>query len=209
LRDVLRSVKSAVTIPVTIKVRTGWDQDSRNTHEVTRIAADEGISWVAIHGRTRAQGYSGQADWDYIRDVAAASPLPVLGNGDIQSAATAVRRFRESGGAGVLIGRGCLKNPWIFREAMALLARDFNQVLISLSESLERCFEERMVALQLKKFSAWFSAGYPGSATFRRNIFAAKEKRDVVAISNEYYASVATLVQADTSGEAFLMGGHG
>ncbi len=120
LRNVLRSVKSAVQIPVTIKVRTGWDASTRNTHEVAQIAFDEGITWVAIHGRTRAQGYAGQSDWDYISEVKAQAKLPILGNGDINSAATANRRLEESKCDGVLIGRGCLKNPWIFRESMQI-----------------------------------------------------------------------------------------
>src|SRR4051812_20930278 len=81
LREILRAVKSAVSIPVTIKVRTGWDENTRNSSEVAQIAFDEGITWMAIHGRTRAAQYNGLADWDYIRSVKASSPIPVIGNG--------------------------------------------------------------------------------------------------------------------------------
>ena len=86
-----------------------------------KIAHDEGIAWVAIHGRTRSQGYSGLADWEYIASVKAVSPLPIIGNGDILSAEQAENRLRLSGCDGVMIGRGCLKNPWIFKEAQNLL----------------------------------------------------------------------------------------
>lgn len=120
LRDVLRAVKKRVQIPVTIKIRTGWDQQTRNASEVVQVAYDEGIEWVAIHGRTRSQAYTGQADWDYIAEVKAQSPLPILGNGDILTPQNAVERMKQYGVDGVMIGRGCLKNPWIFQESLSL-----------------------------------------------------------------------------------------
>lgn len=121
LETMIRTVKSAIQIPLTIKIRTGWDQNSRNASEVTHIAYNEGVSWVAIHGRTRAQGYSGEADWDFIREVKAQSPLPILGNGDLNTPQMVEKRLKESGCDGVMIGRGCLKNPFIFQETLARL----------------------------------------------------------------------------------------
>lgn len=119
---VFRAVKSASSLPVTVKIRTGWDEGSRNAAEVAKIAFNEGLTWVAIHGRTRAAGYSGLADWDFIAGVKSVSQIPIIGNGDINSAETAVRRIQETGVDGVMIGRGCLKNPWIFMEARELYA---------------------------------------------------------------------------------------
>ena len=119
---VFRAVKSATSLPVTVKIRTGWDESSRNAAEVAKIAFNEGLTWVAIHGRTRAAGYSGLADWDFIESVKSVSQIPIIGNGDISSAEMAVRRLQVTGVNGVMIGRGCLKNPWIFREARELLA---------------------------------------------------------------------------------------
>jgi tRNA-dihydrouridine synthase B len=121
---VFRAVKSATKLPVTVKIRTGWDENSRNAEKVAELAYNEGLTWVAIHGRTRAAGYSGLSDWDYITEVKIRSKIPIIGNGDINSAAAAVRRLRESGCDGVMIGRGCLKNPWIFREALDLWASE-------------------------------------------------------------------------------------
>jgi tRNA-dihydrouridine synthase B len=118
LGGMLRKVRSAISIPLTIKIRSGWDSDSINALEVVRIAREEGIAAVAIHGRTRVQGYSGNADWKLIREVAEAKILPIIGNGDIVSGPLAAARLFESGCAGVMIGRGALKNPWIFREAV-------------------------------------------------------------------------------------------
>jgi nifR3 family TIM-barrel protein len=117
---VFRAVKTATCLPVTVKIRTGWDESSKNAEKVAEIAYNEGLTWVAIHGRTRAAGYSGKADWEYIASVKAKSKIPVIGNGDIHNAETAVGRLRETGCDGVMIGRGCLKNPWIFQESMAL-----------------------------------------------------------------------------------------
>jgi tRNA-dihydrouridine synthase B len=118
---VFKAVKAATSLPVTVKIRTGWEESARNAAEVASIAYNEGLTWVAIHGRTRAAGYSGLADWDFIAGVKAVSKIPIIGNGDLNSPETAVRRLRESGCDAVMIGRGCLKNPWIFREAQDLL----------------------------------------------------------------------------------------
>ena len=118
--EMISTIKKAIRIPLTIKIRTGWDQHSRNADEVLKIAHHEGVAWVAIHGRTRAQGYSGLADWDYIAEVKSKAKVPVLGNGDILTARQAVLRLEQSGCDGVLIGRGCLKDPYIFADALAL-----------------------------------------------------------------------------------------
>jgi tRNA-dihydrouridine synthase B len=217
LRDILRTVKGSVKIPVTIKVRTGWDHDSRNTDEVAQIAYDEGITWMAIHGRTRAQSYSGEADWSYIADVKSKAKLPIIGNGDLTSPQKACARLIESKCDAVMIGRGCLKNPWIFAEALTLFQsqqlqpvhKDFLWLFDRLREHLEGFWEEKMVLLQLKKLSAWYSAGYPGSSQFRRTIFNTAQNEDVLKRIQDYFTEIATIRQADTSSEPFLMGGHG
>lgn len=123
---VFRAVKAASSLPVTVKIRTGWDESSRNAEKVAEIAYNEGLEWVAIHGRTRAAGYSGLADWDFIANVKSKSKIPILGNGDIHTAERAMERLKETGCDGVMIGRGCLKNPWIFNESLELYRKDRN-----------------------------------------------------------------------------------
>jgi nifR3 family TIM-barrel protein len=217
LTQVVRTVKKSISIPLTIKIRTGWEQSSRNSHEVLKIAAGEGVTWVAIHGRTRAQGYSGTADWEYIRLVKAEAKIPVLGNGDITTAKQAISRLKESACDGVLIGRGALKNPWIFKEAMALISKeertviekDFIKTFKNLRTHLESFFDERLVGLQLKKLSAWYSTGYPGSANFRKSIFQIADVKELEQAIFNYYETIQSTAQADTSSEPFLMGGHG
>jgi tRNA-dihydrouridine synthase len=233
-----------------VKIRTGWDESSRNAADVAQIAFDEGLTWVAIHGRTRAQGYSGLADWDFIAEVKSVSKIPIIGNGDINSAETAVRRMQETGVDGVMIGRGCLKNPWIFREARELFASGvrvaapsaddlragealrssfggsgainalagapqlaFEKDFIGLFEKLHAAFtkatDQRITMLQIKKFASWYSSGYPGASNFRKAIFQTQTLDEAMTMTTEFFNGLRTVAQIDTSGEAFLMGGHG
>ena len=123
----LASVASAVVravapMPVTAKIRIGWDADSINAPHVARILFDAGIAAITVHGRTRAQGYAGAADWDTIAAVAAAVPIPVIGNGDLASAADVAKRCHEIGIAGAMIGRAAMSAPWIFNQTKHYLA---------------------------------------------------------------------------------------
>lgn len=216
LRDVIRAAKKGISIPLTIKVRTGWDQNSRNTFEVVQVAADEGVSWVAIHGRTRAAAYSGLADWDYIREVKANARLPIIGNGDIHTASRAIERLRESGCDAVMIGRGCLKNPWIFMEAQARRSgisvpeRPAVVTLLNrLHEHLADYYPERLVIIQLRKFALWYSAGFPRASFFRKSLFQTQDRQSTLNAIDDYFGELSTVLQEDTSHEPFLMGGHG
>ncbi|PYK90682.1 MAG: tRNA dihydrouridine synthase DusB [Verrucomicrobia bacterium] len=114
-------VRTISPIPVTAKIRIGWDADSVNAVCVARILADAGIAALTVHGRTRAQGYSGSADWNVIGEVAVAVPIPVIGNGDLSRAADIARRRSETGIAGAMIGRAAMSAPWIFRETKGYL----------------------------------------------------------------------------------------
>jgi len=216
-RKVLAATKKAVKIPVTIKIRTGWDANSRNAIEICNIAANEGMSWVAIHGRTRAQGYAGMADWDFIAEVKNSASLPILGNGDILTPEQAIFRLKQSGCDGVMIGRGCLKNPHIFRDALALWrgqtpqveGRDFMALFAELKNEVVAHCDEHITGIQLRKFAAWFSTGYPGAAQFRKNLFQSKNNDEIMSLATEFFSAISTYQQEDTSQEQFLMGGHG
>lgn len=217
MEKLLKLIVASVKIPVTIKIRTGWDEKSRNAHEVVQLAYDCGITWVAIHGRTRAQGYSGLADWSYIADVKSRAKLPVLGNGDILSAPQAVEYLRNTGCDGVLIGRGALKNPYIFRESLDLwrsgdVARtehDFVALFGRLRQLLTAHFDDRLTQIQLKKFAAWFATGYPNSAQFRKELFQCQTGEEVFGKALTYFSALNEMRPQDTSHEPFLMGGHG
>ena len=122
LVNVAESVVRAIApLPATAKIRIGWDADSVNAVRVAKILADAGISALTVHGRTRAQGYSGTADWNVIGEVAAAVPIPVIGNGDLATPSDVAKRRRETGISGAMIGRAAMSAPWIFRETKAFL----------------------------------------------------------------------------------------
>jgi len=122
LMAILRALRRAVTIPYTVKIRAGWDEGSRNAVEVARLAEGEGAAMVAVHGRTRVQLYSGEPDWELTARVKRAVRIPVIGSGDVTTPEGAVERLRTSGVDGIMIGRGTLGDPWIFREIAALRA---------------------------------------------------------------------------------------
>jgi nifR3 family TIM-barrel protein len=218
MQKVLSACVKSVKIPVTIKIRTGWDSSLRNAVDVCKLAHDEGISWVAIHGRTRAQGYSGLADWDFITEVKNKSQIPILGNGDILTPQMALNRLNESGCDGVMIGRGALKNPLIFADALSLwkgqplrsdLKRNYHGIFTDLSQQIQLKCSEHITNIQLKKFASWFSTGYPGAAVFRKQIFQLKDNDEVLQYALQFFSSISDFEQEDTSGDDFLMGGHG
>lgn len=217
LKVMLSTVRAALDIPLTIKIRTGWDSGTRNADAVCRIAAEEGIHWVAIHGRTRAQAYEGRADWDYIAEVKANSRVPVLGNGDILTGRQAVDRVLSSGVDGVMIGRGALKNPYIFLEAMkiwtgdtsSVMQKDFAALFQRLAQHLEAQCEGQILQIQLRKFAAWFSTGYPGAAAFRKAVFQSGSATQTMDMALGFFQSLSVAQPEDTSSEPFLMGGHG
>ena len=216
MTKVIRAAKRQIQIPLTIKIRTGWDELHRNADEVCHIAYNEGVTWVAIHGRTRSKGYSGQADWEYIRKVKKKALLPIIGNGDLIFATQALKALKESQCDGVMIGRGCLKNPWIFQECLSLwnahqnfIPRCHIEILDRLYENLVKESEPRILGIQIKKLSSWFSSGYPGSALFRKEIFQIKEEKEVYKHAKQYFVGLKGSAQEDTSHEKFLRGGHG
>ncbi len=216
LQKVLSTVKSSVSIPVTIKIRTGWTCDTKNADEVCKIAFNEGITWVAIHGRSRGQGYNGNADWDYIKSVKAQSPLPVIGNGDLTSPKLCINRLKDSHCDAVMIGRGALKNPWIFKESLKTfhnnntpIKKDIITLIHRLKELYSEFTNEQTTMLQIKKFSSWFSSNLPKSAQFRKNLFSTKEPHELLKIINDYFKETTHFPQKDTRDDTFLMGGHG
>lgn len=217
LRRICRNIKNKIEIPLTIKIRTGWDQENRNALDIVQLAYDEGVTWVAIHGRTRSQAYTGKADWDYIAGIKANSPIPIIGNGDLTSATIAVSRLKDSKCDGVMIGRGALKNPWIFQQSLKLLNNqdfqplsfDYLPLFQHIKESAEGEMEDRVLCLILRKLANWYSSGLPGSGEFRRQIFSARGINETFAAIETYYRGLNPTLRKDTSHEAFLMGGHG
>ena len=215
---ILTAMVKSVKIPVTIKIRTGWDETLKNANEIVKVASDAGVAWVAIHGRTRAQGYSGNADWDFIGEVKAKSPLPIIGNGDVVTPEQAVSRYRTYGVDAVMIGRGALRNPFLFEQSKALLKGNTPLPITAdrLIELLEKqkiylgeTFEGRGSMIHARKFLAWYSSGYPGSAEFRRKVFQIMDTEVLWQETRDFFRTALEKRDMSFLSEPFLMGGHG
>jgi tRNA-dihydrouridine synthase B len=175
----LKAVRAAVSLPITLKFRAGWDEGSLNYIDTAKLAEEAGVAAIALHPRTREQGYKGEADWSRIAEVKRAVSIPVVGSGDVQDAADALRRMRESGVDGVMIGRGAMANPWIFLQ-IAQLRRgelpydptpaDKRELLLRYLEMCCAEMPERLALNKLKQLIGQFFVGLPGSAALREAI---------------------------------------
>lgn len=177
---IIEKTVRAIQKPVTVKIRKGFDQNSVNAVEVARIAQESGAAAVAVHGRTREQYYSGEADWDIIARVKEAVRIPVLGNGDVKDGASARRMLEQTGCDGILIGRAAQGNPWIFREIVADLEgkeiparpdrQEIYEMIVEHARLLEAYKGEYVAVREMRKHMAWYTAGFPYSAQLRRRI---------------------------------------
>jgi len=199
LEKILKRVKAAVSIPVTMKIRTGWDEDSINAVEVARIVEDCGGSMIAIHGRTRVQAYSGRANWNVIADVKRAVSIPVVGCGDVVTPQQAVERLNETGVDGVMIGRGAIANPWIFRQTTDVMAgqqpyqpslAEKQRVLHRYHELLRDEMHERALTGKLKQMCGYFTHGLAGGARLRERVFHSQTIGEVFDQIDEYFEAM-------------------
>ncbi len=214
LETFLGKIKRGIDLPLTVKMRTGWNDAEITIHECVQAAYNAGCEWVAVHGRTRAQGYDGLADWDLIAEVKARAKLPIIGNGDVRSAETARRRLDETGVDAVMIGRGALRNPWIFKQCMRLMTdrRDPAplELILRYKDLLEGVYETRRTLIYLRKLAAWLAFGYPGAAAFRGRMYQALSVNEVMECAQTFFDASSSLpVPKFEETEAFMMGGHG
>ena len=177
---ILEAVVGAVDVPVTLKFRTGWDSHSRNALRVAKIAEESGIKLLSLHGRTRACGFSGQAEYDTIRDLKAATRLPVIANGDISTPERAQQVLEYTGADGVMIGRAAQGRPWIFREIEHYLATgrklpaplvsEIREVLLEHLQDLYAFYGRDRGVKIARKHISWYTKGLAGSASFRHRM---------------------------------------
>ena len=188
LEQVLRAVRSAVRIPMTIKIRAGWDENSIVAAEVARLAEQIGVEGIAVHPRTRAQGYTGRADWNVIREVKQSVRMPVIGNGDINSPEDAMRMLRETGCDAVMIGRAASNNPWIFRQIAQFAATgsydepsewDRYQLLSSYFRNLIDTEWPDAIG-RMKQFTSYFTHGVRNGSELRRNVHTARTPAEIL-----------------------------
>jgi tRNA-dihydrouridine synthase B len=174
----LRTMRKAIGVRFTVKIRGGWDERTVNAVEIARIAEAEGVDAITVHPRTRSQQYTGVAPWEIIARVVDAVAIPVVGNGDVRSRADALAMIATTGCAAVMVGRGALGAPWVFAGAEA--SRDARARIIRRHAELIQTHLPGPTALvQLKKHLAWYASGFPGAAKLREALFALRTPAEV------------------------------
>ena len=203
--ELLQAVVGAVDVPVTLKIRTGWDKHNRNAVNIARIAEDCGIQALAIHGRTRACAYTGDAEYDTIRAVKSAVRIPVIANGDITTPEKAKFVLQHTGADAVMIGRAAQGRPWLFREIAHYLATgahlpapavdEILDVLLQHLHDLYAFYGEQTGLRVARKHISWYTKGLPGSAVFRHRMNMLESAEEQLRAVNDFFA------EQKTSGE--------
>ncbi|MEI6608451.1 MAG: tRNA dihydrouridine synthase DusB [Deltaproteobacteria bacterium] len=204
---IITAVIKAVTVPVTVKIRSGWNRSSINAAEIAGIAEDCGAAAIIIHARTYDQGFSGDADWRVIAQVKKAVGIPVIGNGDIRYPQDAIRMKKETFCDAVMVGRGSLGDPWIFKGISQLFAGEVEDYLPTLSQRYEMINEHWKMEAQFsghkiadksfRKHLLWYTKGLPGSSRFRQIVSSMPEKERMIDELDIFFQSLGEIA-ADT-----------
>lgn len=189
---VVEAMAKRTGVPITVKIRAGWDAHSINMVDMAKAAADGGAVAIAMHARTRAQGYSGKADWRLIAQLKRASPIPVIGNGDVMSAADGHRMLQETGCDAVMVGRGALGNPWIFEQLASGAPPPtpwmrWELIQRHLQAHLDHIGDELRAVRRFRQHLLWYSHGLRGAAAFRRHATQIDNLIDLRGVCSEFF----------------------
>ena len=220
LAPMFEKMRSKMKIPLSIKIRTGWDANTLNAAEILKIAHESGIEWVAIHGRTRTQQYTGSANWEFIESLNEKKSLPLIGNGDLHHPYAVSDRLQKTQCDALMIARGALRNPFIFLESLdpayasqkrsIFTGSDYWQVIQRLHAYVTEVYpEERTSLVQVRKLIVWFAAGFPHAAAFRAQVFGCPDLEDTMKLTEDYFLSLGDSQKFINYDEVFMSSGHG
>lgn len=194
--EIIKAVVGAVNVPVTVKIRSGWDQSSINAVEIAKIAEANGASAITVHARTRAQGYAGKADWNIIKEVVNAVDIPVIGNGDVVSCYDAKKMLDETGCSAVMIGRGLLGNPWLIKECVEYLESgklpeviDYNEKIDMMEYHLNKLCEdktEKQAVLEIRNHLLNYLKGLPENKEVKNQVCRCKSRLEIIKVLENY-----------------------
>ena len=204
VQGIIGAVKAATHLPVTVKIRSGWDEAQRDPVDIALRCQEAGAQALTLHPRTRTQMYQGDANWDEIAQVAAALEIPVIGNGDIKTPEDVVAMRRHTNCAGIMIARGSFGNPWLFAQARDLLdgrtkrpdptaEERFNTALEHALLALRLQGDTRKTAMEFRKHLGWYTKGLPGAADLRQQLFAIESMAEAERIFEAYLARPALI----------------
>ena len=194
--EIVKQVVNAVPIPVTVKIRSGWDFNHINAIEIAKICEKNGASAICVHPRTRSQRYEGKADWSIIKEVKKNVSIPVIGNGDIKTVYDAKKMLEDTKCDAIMIGRGVLGNPWLIRDIINYLNYGIIPKEITKEEKIDMCIkhlnyllevkDEKTAVLEMRSHIAWYLKGISGSNEIKRKIFMSTKKEEVINILNNF-----------------------
>ena len=193
--EIVHSVVQAVSVPVTVKIRSGWDKNHINAVEVAKVVEKAGASAICVHPRTRSQGYSGVADWKIIKQVKENVSIPVIGNGDIKTPGDAKRMLDETNCDAVMIGRGVLGNPWLIKNTINYLeGKDL--INVSINDRVDMCLKhldllcsfksKKLASLEIRNHIAWYFKGIKGANILKNKIYQTTNIHDIILLLNEF-----------------------
>ena len=193
--EIVSAVVKAVSVPVTVKIRSGWDMKHINAVEVAKVIEKAGASAICVHPRTRSQGYSGHSDWDIIRQVKENVSIPVIGNGDVKTPEDAKKMMDETKCDAVMIGRGVLGNPWLIRNSLLLLdGKEVEEV--TLQDRVDMCLKhldylyklkgEKLACLEIRNHISWYFKGVRGANELKNKVYQTSNIHDIISLLNEF-----------------------
>ena len=196
IREIVSAVVKVVPIPVTVKIRSGWDSNSINAVEVAKICEEAGAKAICVHGRTRSQGYSGKVDLDIIKKVKESVSIPVIGNGDVNSIESAIKMFEYTGVDAIMIGRGALGNPWLIKQLVTYFDTGIILEKPSYKEIIDMCRKhlnyllelksEKISVLEMRSHISWYIKGLPKSTEIKKELFTISDAKGIIDLLDRY-----------------------